>query len=70
MQDYYVLYTYIVVHRCYMSWNNKNMASDGELKVHSPGESIEALTKEAEALKARLEEERQKLNDVACKKDN
>jgi predicted phage tail protein len=46
------------------------MASDGELKVHSPGESIEALTKEAEALKAKLEEERQKLNDVACKKDN
>jgi len=45
------------------------MASDGELKVHSPGESIEALTKEAEALKAKLEEERQKLNDVACKKD-
>jgi guanine nucleotide-binding protein subunit beta-5 len=46
------------------------MASDGEFKVHSPGETIEALTKEAEALKAKLEEERQKLNDVACKKDN
>ena len=70
VQDYYVLYTYSVVHRCYMSWNNTNMASDGELKAHSPGESIEALTKEAEALKAKLEEERQKLNDVACKKDN
>lgn len=38
--------------------------------MHSHGESIEALTKEAEALKAKLEEERQKLNDVACKKDN
>lgn len=70
VQDYYALYTYSVVHRCYMSWNNTNMASDGELKVHSSGESIEALTKEAEALKAKLEEERQKLNDVACKKDN
>jgi hypothetical protein len=46
-----------------------DMASDGELKVHSPGESIESLTKEAEALKARLEEESQKLNDVACKND-
>jgi guanine nucleotide-binding protein subunit beta-5 len=46
------------------------MASDGDLKVHNPGESIEALTKEAEALKAKLEEERRKLNDVACKKDN
>ena len=44
------------------------MASDGELKVHSPGESLEALSKEAEALKIKLEEERQKLNDVACKK--
>ncbi|GLH13767.1 Guanine nucleotide-binding protein subunit beta-2 [Gryllus bimaculatus] len=41
------------------------MASDGELKVTSPVESIEALTKEAESLKAKLEEERQKLNDVA-----
>jgi hypothetical protein len=45
------------------------MASDGEFKVHSPGETIEVLTKEAETLKAKLEEERQKLNDVACKKD-
>ena len=43
------------------------MATDGELKVHSPGESLEALTKEAESLKIKLEEERQKLNDVACK---
>lgn len=30
-------------------------------------ESIEALTREAEALKHKLEEERQKLNDVTCK---
>jgi hypothetical protein len=46
------------------------MASVGETKVHGPVENIEALTKEAEALKAKLEEERQKLNDVACKRNN
>lgn len=50
---------------CCRSQNFTDMASDGEFKVHSPGETIEALTKEAEALKAKLEEERQKLNDVA-----
>lgn len=38
------------------------MAQDG-----SPKETIESLTKEVETLKARLEEERQKLNDVSCK---
>jgi hypothetical protein len=38
--------------------------------VHSPAESIEALTEEAEALKTKFEEERQKLDDVACKQDN
>lgn len=41
------------------------MASDGDVKISSPIESAEALSKEAESLKARLEEERQKLNDVA-----
>ena len=30
-------------------------------------ESIESLMKEAETLKQKLEEERQKLNDVPCK---
>lgn len=30
-------------------------------------ESIELLTKEADHLKQKLEEERQKLNDVTCK---
>ncbi|KAF4533312.1 hypothetical protein B566_EDAN004433 [Ephemera danica] len=38
------------------------MASD---KNESPSETIESLAKEAESLKAKLEEERQKLNDVA-----
>lgn len=33
----------------------------------SPVETIESLTKEAELLKQRLEDERQKLNDVTCK---
>jgi hypothetical protein len=32
-------------------------------------ETIEGLAKEAEVLKAKLEEERKKLNDVACKYD-
>lgn len=41
-----------------------NMASDGNLKTDSPSESIEMLTKEVESLKVKLEEERQKLNDV------
>ena len=33
----------------------------------STNDKIAALTKEAESLKVKLEEERQKLNDVACK---
>ncbi|ODN01462.1 Guanine nucleotide-binding protein subunit beta-2, partial [Orchesella cincta] len=41
------------------------MSADLSLKIDTPAESIEALAKEAEALKAKLEEERQKLNDVA-----
>lgn len=41
------------------------MASDTESK--STVEDAEYLTKEAESLKAKLEEERQKLNDIACK---
>lgn len=39
------------------------MAQDASVKV----ESIEALTKEANELKTKLEDERQKLNDVTCK---
>lgn len=41
------------------------MASEG-LRVENP-DSIEALSREAEALKARLAEEKAKLNDVDCK---
>lgn len=37
------------------------MAQDG-----SPKETVDSLAKEVEILKARLEEERQKLNDVSC----
>lgn len=33
----------------------------------SNNDKIAALTKEAESLKLKLEEERQKLNDVSCK---
>lgn len=33
----------------------------------SPVETIESLAKEAEQLKIKLEDERQKLNDVTCK---
>lgn len=39
------------------------MAQDASVKV----ESIEALTKEANSLKTKLEDERQKLNDVTRK---
>lgn len=39
--------------------------SEGGVKV-APAESMESLTKEVEVLKQRLEEERQKLNDVTC----
>lgn len=42
------------------------MSSEGGLKV-APVDTIESLTKEAESLKVKLEEERQKLNDVTCK---
>lgn len=41
------------------------VSMSADLKIDTPAESIEALTKEAEALKTKLEEERQKLNDVA-----
>lgn len=34
----------------------------------SNNDKIAALTKEAENLKLKLEEERQKLNDVSCKR--
>lgn len=34
---------------------------------NSTSDKIAVLTKEAENLKLKLEEERQKLNDVACK---
>lgn len=39
------------------------MDSDAKPK---PVETVETLQKEAEVLKKRLEEERQKLNDVTC----
>lgn len=39
---------------------------DNESK-DGPVETIESLTKEAELLKKKLEDERQKLNDVTCK---
>lgn len=41
------------------------MSREVSVKV-SPVETIESLTKEAEHLKIRLEDERQKLNDVTC----
>ncbi|GAB6028530.1 guanine nucleotide binding protein (G protein), beta 5 [Chamberlinius hualienensis] len=42
------------------------MAAEGEsIEGPSTNETVESLTKEAECLKAKLEEERQKLNDVA-----
>lgn len=43
------------------------MSADGGVKVAAPVETVESLMKEAEVLKAKLEEERQKLNDVTCK---
>lgn len=35
-------------------------------RKEGPSETIESLTKEAEILKKKLEDERQKLNDVTC----
>lgn len=43
------------------------MASEKALKIENTTESIEALAREVERLKLKLEEERQKLNDVPCK---
>lgn len=42
------------------------MAADTAVSA-SPEETLESLLREAEALKQKLEEERQKLNDVTCK---
>lgn len=42
------------------------MAADTAVSA-SPEETLESLLREAEALKQKLEEERQKLNDVSCK---
>ena len=42
------------------------MATEG-LKVETQQDSIDALSREAEQLKAKLEEERLKLNDTDCK---
>lgn len=42
------------------------MAGEGGVKV-APAETIESLMREAETLKIKLEDERQKLNDVTCK---
>lgn len=35
--------------------------------INSSGDKVASLMKEAENLKQKLEEERQKLNDVTCK---
>lgn len=42
------------------------MAADTAV-TSSPEETLASLVREAEALKQKLEEERQKLNDVTCK---
>ncbi len=42
------------------------MATEG-LRPDPPQESIESLSREAEQLKSKLEEERSKLSDVDCK---
>ena len=42
------------------------MATEPGLRVESPQESFEALSREAESLKTKLEEEKAKLNDVDC----
>lgn len=42
------------------------MAADTAVIVNSPGDTVESLLKEAEALKVKLEDERLKLNDVTC----
>lgn len=41
--------------------------SDSQCIPGGSGDKLISLTKEAECLKLRLEEERQKLNDVSCK---
>ncbi len=46
--------------------SNLNIGSAGDLGTGSV-DTIEELTKEVEALKKKLEEERAKFNDVACK---
>lgn len=38
-------------------------------KVDHPAETVESLTREIEQLKARLEEERKKINDVSGERD-
>lgn len=38
-------------------------------QVNSSGDKVASLMREAENLKVRLEEERQKLNDVTCKQN-
>ena len=43
------------------------MSTDLSLHIDTPAENIEALAKEAITLKSKLEEERQKLNDIARK---
>ena len=37
------------------------------LRPEAPSDSIEGLSREAEQLKSKLDEERAKLNDVDCK---
>lgn len=38
----------------------------GTMTVNSTSEKLAVLSKEAESLKAKLEEERHKLNDITC----
>lgn len=39
-------------------------------QINNSGDKVASLMKEAENLKQKLEEERQKLNDVTCKQNN
>ena len=43
------------------------MSTEASVKVASSIDTVESLMQEAEILKAKLEDERQKLNDVTCK---
>lgn len=44
--------------------------SGATLTTNSASDKMAVLAKEAESLKAKLEEERHKLNDISCKQKN